>query len=418
MIESLAALSLTAWIYLCFCQGRFWTTSERLEDGAPEPDSWPEVVAIVPARDEEDVIESSIGSLLRQAYAGRFTVILADDESQDRTAERASMLEGSDSRLEICRTPERPAGWVGKMWAVHTGVLHAQEHHPGATYLLLTDADIEHSPGNLAALVRRAERDRLDLTSLMVKLDASHGWSRLLIPSFVYFFSQLYPFARVNNPTARTAGAAGGCMLVRREALDRIGGMETLKSEVIDDCAMGRALKAQGPIWLGHTTSEKSIRPYTGLGEIWAMVARSAYTQLDYRPVFAAGTLAGLSLLFVIPVLAVILGLVTGQSETALLGLSAWTLMAATFLPTLALYHRGPVASLWALTLPLAGILYGAMTLDSVRRHMSGRGAEWKGRVGAGAAEARTMGLDDANHPSPTQPPARPPEGPRRPEGE
>lgn len=384
-MTALALLSLLAWLYLCFCHGRFWLTSERLDDGAPDPEHWPDVVAVVPARDEVDYVERSIGALLRQDYPGRFSVILVDDESRDGTADRARSLSDPQGRLEVCATPARPEGWVGKMWAVHTGVVHASRTEPHATYVLLTDADVEHSPRSVARLVRHAESRRLDLTSLMVRLDAAGGWARLLIPAFVYFFSQLYPFPRVNDPRARTAGAAGGCVLVRRDALTRIGGIEALRGEIIDDCALGRAVKRGGPIWLGHTESEHSIRPYDGMHEIWAMVSRSAYTQLGYRPSLALGTVLGLALLFVVPVVAVVLGIEQGNALEALLGVGAWAMMAATFLPTVHLYHRGWTATLLAWALPVAGSLYGAMTLDSAWRHHTGRGAEWKGRVGAGA---------------------------------
>jgi len=382
-----ALVSLTAWFYLCFCHGRFWLTGERLDDGARDPECWPDVVAVVPARDEADYVERSVGSLLRQDYPGRLSIVLVDDESRDGTTERARGIPDPESRLTVCATPPRPAGWVGKMWAVHTGVEEAQRADPGATYVLLTDADVEHSPRNVARLVRTAEARGLDLVSLMVRLDASRGWAQLLIPAFVYFFSQLYPFPRVNDPGARTAGAAGGCVLVRRDALSRIGGIEALRAEIIDDCALGRAIKRGGPIWLGHTESEHSIRPYEGLREIWAMVSRSAYTQLGYRPQLALGTVLGLALLFVVPVTALGVGLERGDAATALLGLGAWATMAATFLPTVQIYHRSPAAALLAWALPLAGVLYGAMTLDSAWRHHTGRGAEWKGRVGAGANE-------------------------------
>lgn len=382
----IAATSFLAWLYLCFCHGRFWLGSERLADDGADPLAWPDVVAVVPARDEADVVARAVGSLLRQEYPGRFRVILVDDESRDDTAANARGVADPLARLTVCSTPPRPSGWVGKMWAVHTGVEEARRVCSDATYLLLTDADVEHSPRNLVRLVRHAESRGFALTSLMVKLDASRGWSRLLIPAFVYFFAQLYPFPRVNDPEARTAGAAGGCMLVRRDALDRIGGIETLRGEVIDDCALGRAMKTKaGPIWLGLTTTEHSIRPYEGLGEVWAMVARSAYTQLGYRPLFALGTVLGLGLLFVVPLLAALGGPAAGDWTVGLLGWAAWGVMAATFLPTVHLYRQGAVASLWSWALPLAGILYGAMTLDSVWRHHTGRGAEWKGRVGAGA---------------------------------
>lgn len=387
----LAFVSFLAWVYLCFAHGRFWTGSERLDGSAADPDPWPEVVAVVPARDEADVVEGAVRSLLAQSYPGVFSVVLVDDESRDDTAGRATRVAAEPSavhRLDVRRTAPRPEGWVGKMWAVHTGLEIAQEAHPNARYVLLTDADVAHSRRSLMRLVRHAEDRSLDLTSLMVKLDASTGWARLLIPAFVYFFAQLYPFSRVNDPSARTAGAAGGCMLMRRTALDRVGGVEPLKGEVIDDCALARAVKRGGPIWLGWTRTEQSIRPYAGLGEIWNMVARSAYTQLDHRPTFAVATLLGLAVLFVVPVASALGFTFHGSAEAALLGVSTWALMATTFLPTVALYHPGPGAPLWALALPLAGVLYGAMTADSARRHVVGRGAEWKGRVGAGAADA------------------------------
>ncbi len=387
----MALASFLAWVYLCFAHGRFWTGSERLDEGAPDPDPWPEVVAVVPARDEADVIERAVRSLLAQSYPGVFSVVLVDDESRDDTARRALRVAAEPSavhRLDVRRTAPRPEGWVGKMWAVHTGLEVAREARPNARYVLLTDADVAHSRRSLMRLVRHAEDGSLDLTSLMVELDASVGWARLLIPAFVYFFAQLYPFSRVNDSATRTAGAAGGCMLVRRAALDRVGGVEPLKGEVIDDCALARAVKRGGSIWLGWTRTERSIRPYDGLGEIWNMVARSAYTQLDHRPTFAVGTLLGLALLFVVPVASALGTTLHGSAEAAWLGVATWALMAATFLPTVGRYHSGPGAPLWALALPLAGVLYGAMTADSVRRHALGRGAEWKGRVGAGAADA------------------------------
>ena len=385
-----SVLSLVAWLYLCFLHGRFWLASERLDEGDPAPSLWPSVAAVVPARDEADVIEAAIGSLLEQEYPGAFHVVLVDDESQDGTAARAQALADPQGRLQVRSTPPRPPGWVGKMWAVHTGVSGATESWPEVDYFLLTDADVAHTPRNLERLVRRAEVRRLDLVSLMVRLDASAGWARLLIPAFVYFFAQLYPFPWVNDPKARTAGAAGGCVLVRREALQRAGGVERLRSEIIDDCALGRAIKENGPIWLGVTTSEKSIRPYAGLGEIWNMVARSAYTQLGYQPAFAFGTTLGLALLFVIPLVATAVGIARGDAIVAGAGGIAWAIQAATFLPTLTLYHSPRSAAGWAWGLPVAGILYGAMTLDSVRRHYTGRGAEWKGRVGAGAEVSAT----------------------------
>lgn len=378
-----AALSFAAWVYLTLLHGRFWCGDQRLEGSDAPPAVWPHIIAVVPARDEAEVIERSLGSLLQQDYPGRLTVVLADDESTDGTAERAAeeaQRSAHAERLQVVRTPPRPTGWVGKMWALQTGVAEAEAIDAEAPWLLFTDADIEHSPGNLRRLVARAEAGGLMLVSLMVRLEADHGIARLLVPAFVYFFQKLYPFPLVNDRNSRIAAAAGGCMLVRREALARAGGIERLRGEVIDDCAFGRILKEQGPIWLGLTESERSIRAYIGLAEVWKMVARSAFTQLRYSWLLLAGTMLGLSLLYIVPPLATIAGLVEGAPLLFLVGLATWLLMAATFLPTLALYRCNP---LLALALPLAGTLYACMTFDSARRYYQGRGADWKGRSAA-----------------------------------
>lgn len=402
LFATASLVSLAAWLYLALLHGRFWCGDQRLEGTAdPAPESWPHVIAVVPARNEAEAIERSIGSLLRQDYPGRFSVILADDESADDTAARARAtameLEASE-RLEVVPTPERPAGWVGKMWAVETGVEAARLRDADAPWLLLTDADIEHSPGNLRRLVARGESQRLALVSLMVRLEADHGWGRLLVPAFVYFFQKLYPFPLVNDPSSRVAGAAGGCMLVRRAALEAAGGVAPMRGEIIDDCAFGRALKGQGPIWLGLTSSEQSVRAYMGLGEVWQMVARSAFTQLHYSWLLLAGTLMGLALLYLVPPLATICGAASGQGILLLAGVAAWGLQAATFLPTLALYGRGPA---WALALPLAGLLYAVMTFDSARQHARGEGARWKGRVAASSQAAGTpVGLPPGRGPN------------------
>ncbi|MDG2008423.1 MAG: glycosyltransferase [Candidatus Binatia bacterium] len=386
-LASLAAISFVAWVYLAFAHGRFWCGDQRLEGGERAPAKWPDVIAIVPARNESAVIERSLRSLLQQDYPGQFSVILVDDESSDDTAGVARACAStvvSDVPLQILSTSPRPTGWVGKMWALETGVSAAGRpaSERQASWFLLTDADIEHSPGNLRRLVARGESQKLSLVSLMVRLEAEQGWGRLLIPAFVYFFQKLYPFPKVNDPADSVAAAAGGCMLVRQAALEAAGGVSPLRSEIIDDCAFGRALKAQGPIWLGLTESERSIRPYVGLREVWDMVARSAFTQLNYSWGLLAGTLLGLSLLYLVPPLALVAGVLAGDGVWALWGLGAWLLMAATFLPTLVLYGR----SAWlSLALPLAGVLYASMTFDSAWRHFRGRGAYWKGRAGAGS---------------------------------
>jgi len=397
LLQALSAASLLAWLYLTFLHGRFWRAEARLEPGAsPAPadgGAWPAVVAVVPARNEEDAAPRSVRSLLAQDYPGPFEILLVDDQSEDATAARIRELAASDPRLTLVRTPPRPAGWVGKMWAVHTGVAEAARRRPDAEFLLLTDADVEHTPGNLRRLVARARGERLDLVSLMVRLHCERGWERLLIPAFVYFFQKLYPFPRINDPRSRTAGAAGGCMLVRREALARAGGIEAIRGEIIDDCALGKALKTNGRVWVGLGPSEYSFRPYAGLADVWSMVARSAYTQLGHSPLLLAGTGLGLTLVYLVPPLLALGWPLHGDATAAALALAAWGLMAWTFQPTLRDYGR----SRWlGLALPVAGALYLAMTFDSARRHRQGRGAEWKGRAGAGNSAEAYRGADPA----------------------
>ena len=307
-LVALAALSLSAWIYLVLAHGRFWRCDQRLTGREPAPARWPSVTAVVPARDEVALIPATLRSLLDQDYPGVFRIVLADDESSDGTGDAARALardHPNGARVTVARTPERPPGWVGKMWAVETGVRTAREAAV-PEYWLLTDADVAHGRDSVRRLVAKAEADRLDLVSQMVLLHAGRSWDALLVPAFVYFFQKLYPFARVNDPRSRTAGAAGGCVLVRSDALARAGGIEALRGEVIDDCALGRAVKRGGPIWLGLSTSERSIRPYAGVTDVWNMVARSAFTQLRQSPWIVAGTIVGLALLYLVPPLTVL----------------------------------------------------------------------------------------------------------------
>jgi len=380
----LTALALAAWLYLVFARGRFWTAEVRLDGRAREPARWPDVVAVVPARDEAALLPRTLPALLGQEYAGQLRIVLVDDESADGTADAAraaARAHPNGARLEVVRTSARPGGWVGKMWAVETGVSTAQAAD-APTWWWLTDADVLHAPDTLARLVAKGESERLDLVSLMVKLDRGMGWNALLVPAFVYFFQQLYPFPLVNDPGSRVAAAAGGCVLVRADALARAGGIPALRGEVIDDCALGRAVKAQGAIWLGLADREESVRPYDSVDDVWNMVARSAYTQLRHSPLLLAGTLAGLALLYAVPPLGALAWGFGGGDATGVFGASAWLLQAASFVPTLALYKRSP----WlALALPAAGAFYAAMTFDSAQRHWRDQGATWKGRTGAGA---------------------------------
>jgi hopene-associated glycosyltransferase HpnB len=301
------------------------------------------VIAVVPARNEADVIERSMGSLLDQDYPGRFQVVLVDDSSEDGTGDLARRLQAAHpngARLTVVVGAPLPPGWVGKMWAVHNGIRRADALDPNASYLWLTDADIAHAPGVLRGLVAKAEGDGLDLVSLMALLHCTRPWERLLIPAFVFFFQKLYPFPRVNDPGDKLAGAAGGCMLVRRDALAAIGGIETIRSAVIDDCSLGRALKARGPIWLGLTEETRSIRPYEGLRDIWRMVARSAYDQLYYSPLYLLGTVIGMAIIYLAPPLIALSTPLHGSIAAGLTAAAAWLLMAWSYRPTLALYRR------------------------------------------------------------------------------
>jgi hopene-associated glycosyltransferase HpnB len=361
----IAALALLAWLYLLALHGRFWQSGPAL---APmRPDHAPPVAIVVPARDEADVIARSIGSLLTQDYPD-FRVILVDDNSTDATAALARALPGAE-RLTIITGAPRPAGWAGKLWAVHQGVAATAE-----PLVLLTDADIEHDPAHLATLVAQHQRTGCDLVSEMVRLNTETAAERALIPAFVYFFQLLYPFARANDPLSATAAAAGGTMLVTREALDRIGGIAAIADRLIDDCALAAKVKQGGRIWLGHSDLARSIRPYPGPASIWAMIARSAYVQLRHSPILLLGTTLGLALLFLAPPAYAILG----EGNERLAGLAAWAAMAASFLPTLRRYGSSRA---WAPALPLIALFYMAATLGAAWRHHTGRGVAWKGRA-------------------------------------
>jgi len=328
---------------------------------------------VVPARDEADVIGRSLGSLLAQDYPGHFRIILVDDSSTDGTADAARAVD-ANGRLEILTGAHLPDGWTGKLWAQTQGVSRATETAP--KYLLLTDADIAHAPDALRRLVARAEAGGLALTSLMAKLTVETWAERLLIPAFVYFFAMLYPFAWVNDTRRKTAAAAGGVMLVHREALAQAGGLEAIRTRIIDDCSLGALLKRQGPIWLGLTERARSLRPYNRFDDIAAMVARSAYAQLSYSPALLAGTVAGMAIVYLAAPALVLIG--TGWPRLA--GAVAWVGMAVSFQPMLRLYRRSP---LWGVALPLIGAIYTSFTIRSAIEHWRGEGGMWKGRAQA-----------------------------------
>jgi hopene-associated glycosyltransferase HpnB len=371
----LAALSLAVWLYLLLARGGFWR--ERPRRGLRQSPRWPAVVAVIPARDEAETIGETVTSLLRQRYAGRLTLVLVDDHSSDGTAasaREAARALGAEDRLTIVGAGPLPAGWTGKLWAVAEGLRQVAGNGDPAELVLLTDADIAHHRDNLAELVARVESEGLDLASLMVKLNCASFAERALIPAFVFFFAKLYPFAWVNDSSRRTAGAAGGCMLVRRAALDRIGGIASISGALIDDCALAGRIKAGGPIWLGLTAETRSLRRYPRLGDIWRMIARTAYTQLGHSPLLLVGTVLGLAVTYLAPPL---LALGAGGAAALLAGL-AWFAMAVAFMPSLRFYG---VKLIVAPLLPAIALFYLAATIDSARRHFQGRGGEWKGRV-------------------------------------
>jgi hopene-associated glycosyltransferase HpnB len=379
MLAQIAALALAIWLYLLLGRGGFWLSSER-DDGEPAPvRDRPRLAVIIPARDEAQGIGACIRSLLEQDFAGEWTIILVDDGSSDGTAtvaRQAVAALAGQWRLNVVTGAPPPAGWTGKLWALKQGIDMAGRVAPAAEYFLLSDADIVYAPGTLTALVARARAGGLVLTSLMVKLRCESLAERALIPAFIFFFEMLYPFAWVNREEAATAAAAGGCMLVRADALGQAGGIAAIRNALIDDCALARKLKLRGPIWLGLTERAASIRPYPGFEGIRRMVARSAYAQLRYSPLILAGVLAGMGVTYLAPPLIALFG----DGWARILGLAAWLLMAIAFQPTLRFYRVSP---LWGIALPAIAFCYTLFTLDSALQFARGKGGLWKGRVQA-----------------------------------
>jgi cellulose synthase/poly-beta-1,6-N-acetylglucosamine synthase-like glycosyltransferase len=403
-------LSLAIWLYLAVARGNFWRLHEFDDDTAKHesPIDWTPVVAIIPARNEAATIAQVLSSLLKQNYAGEFSVVLVDDHSEDATAQIARQATrdlNAESRIKIYTAPALPSGWTGKLWALNSGTAilgksrtaisgcppttsispappttsRTAPNSPGTptslpAYFWFTDADIVHAPDTLQRLVARADRDQLDLASLMVLLQAKTLAERALIPAFLFFFLKLYPPRWIADPKASAAGAAGGCILLRREALERIGGFAAIRNEVIDDCALARAVKRSGGrLWMGLTRASVSLRAYTTFAEIRDLIARTAFTQLRYAPLLLLGTLAAMFLTYLAPV-----ALLFAHDPTPrILGASTWLLMSVLYLPTIRFYHLTPA---WAATLPLTALFYSYASLLSAARYYLGRGGQWKGR--------------------------------------
>lgn len=364
-----------AWAVLLLGRGGFWLARDDDRDAArlPEPAIWPGVVAVIPARDEAATIGATVQGLLGQDYPGAFRLVVVDDRSADGTGALALAAAAGDPRLTVLRGAPRPPGWTGKLWALEQGLAEALRTAPDR--LLFTDADIRHAPDSLRRLVVRATAEGRVLVSLMARLRCASAAERWLIPAFIFFFQMLYPFRWSNAPGARTAAAAGGCVLLDRAAFLAAGGLAPIRGAIIDDCALARRMKAVGPIWTGLTERVESLRPYAGLGEIRRMVARTAYAQLGYRPLALAGMIAALALVFLAPPLLAAGG--TGAARW--LGLGAWAAMALAYAPTLRRFGLSPLRGL---ALPAIAAVYMLFTLDSAWAEGRGRGGMWKGEAG------------------------------------
>jgi hopene-associated glycosyltransferase HpnB len=368
-----AALTVLLWIYLLLGRGFFWRMRESSLPRAPAPPR--RVAVVIPARDEALVVGPALASVAAQEYAGPFEIFLVDDHSTDGTAGIAHR-----AGVRVLSAAPLPDGWTGKLWALSEGVREASRLSPD--YFLLTDADIVHAPGNLAGLVALAEEGGYDLTSLMVQLRCQTLAERALIPAFVFFFFKLCPPWWVASGKHSTAGAAGGCILIRREALDRIGGIAAIRGELIDDCALAKAVKRTGGrIWLGLTSATHSIREYGTFAEVGRMISRSAFTQLRYSTLLLGGTVLGMSAFYLLPPV-LVLGF--GSWLAAL----AWLMMMAAYVPVLRLYRR---SLLWAPALPLIALFYTGATVYSALRYWRGRGGAWKGRAQAARGTERSV---------------------------
>lgn len=376
----IGALSCLIWLVLIAGWGRFWRVSTPADGLKLRAESPPRVAVVVPARNEADVIGGVIRALLEQDYPGHLHIFVVDDHSTDDTAGTAARAaNGPNDPLTILSAASLPAGWTGKMWALAQGVERAAEFSPD--YFLFTDADIVHAPSSVSSLVAMAQARGLDMVSMMVKLECSSFAERALIPAFVFFFFMLYPPEWVNDRRKQTAGAAGGDILVRADALRKAGGIAAIRNELIDDCALAREIKRNGGIWLGLTRNAASIRSYDGFAGIGHMISRNAFYQLRHSVWLLLGTVLGLGVIYLAPPVLVFFG-----GWASLLGGLAWLAMSLCFLPMVRFYGISPP---WAVTLPFVALFYAGATVHSAVRYWMGRGGEWKGRAqDTGTAEA------------------------------
>ncbi len=380
----LMGLSLLIWIILVTLRDGFWKTDQRLPEvgGYFQDHPAPSIAIVIPARNEADMLPQSLRSLLTQDYPGEVAIVLVNDHSSDQTAEiaRELFVSAGRSNSTVVEGEALPTGWTGKLWALEQGIRSSNR----STYVLLTDADIFHAPDSLSKLMHQAMTQDCDLVSLMVRLRTESFWERWLIPAFVFFFAKLYPFRAVNNPKRSIGAAAGGCSLIRRSTLENIGGMGAIRGALIDDCTLGQTIKSggNGRIWLGLTTETLSLRAYDSLASIWAMVSRSAYAQLNYSPLLLLGTLIGMAVVYGMPIVGLVIGLIDGirsqDWRLATLAAMTYSLMTIAYWPMVRFYQQPAWMSLG---LPGVAFLYWLMTLDSARQSLLGRGGAWKGRI-------------------------------------
>ena len=370
----LALFSCVAWLVLLVFWGGFWRADQRLTR-VSTPLAWPEVAILIPARNEAQTLGEVLHSHLVSTYPGKHTLIVTDDHSEDGTGDIARSV-----GTNVILAKSLPEGWSGKLWALHNALEQADQIAPQAEYLLLTDADIIHDQTTLQRLVAKAQADELDLVSLMARLDARGLWGALLIPAFIFFFQKRYPFPWVNRHGFPLAAAAGGCILVRRGALSRIGDFPAIRDALIDDCALAARIKRTGGrIWLGLADTEVvSLRDNRNFWSVWTMVRRTAFTQLRHSMSLLVLAVLGMAFLYLVPVLTFFIGVWTADGTSVLAGTLGWALMAIAYWPTLQLYGR----PWWhSYALPLAAALYTAMTVASGRAHVRGKGGAWKGRT-------------------------------------
>jgi len=375
MADYIGAMSLAVWIYLVFARGGFWRLKADDLPATPTATQSMRIAVIVPARNEAATIASAIRSLLHQDYSGEMQIFLVDDHSSDGTAENARQAAAETERSEqltIVAANPLPPGWTGKLWALSEGIAAAKEFAPD--YCWFTDADVIHEQDVVQRLLARAETDRFDLVSLMVKLRSKSFAERMLIPAFVFFFFKLYPPEWIASPRKRTAAAAGGCILVRAATLARIGGIAAIRNQLIDDCALAREVKRSGgSIWLGVTEQSRSVRAYESFRAVGRMISRTAFTQLHHSALLLGGVILAMLVTYVVPV-----ALLADGDSARWLGLAAWTLMVIAYLPTLRFYR---LSRFWALLLPLTATFYIGATVGSALQYWSGSGGAWKGRL-------------------------------------